>query len=106
MALSAILRNGKTGKQQSQKKIPPVNRNVVKWSDLIDIIQLQFSEPPAIKYLTDEEIQSMIRTDFKPNIANIPCHSQSVGCSIKLISDASHTDVYGYDNCHKSIIPK
>ena len=87
------------------KKNPPVNWNALKWNDLIDVTTLHFGDPPATKHLTDEEIQSMISTGFKADIANLPTHSQSMECSVKLVFDAAHT-VFGYDNRHRSIITK
>ena len=42
---------------------------------------------------------------LKPDIIDLPSHSQSVERCVKLVSEASHY-VYGFENRHKSILAK
>ena len=103
-ALHTILSN-RNVQCQSQKQIPTVRWNAEKWTDLIDLHELLFCEPPSTACLSVDDIQSFINTASKPNIPDFPSHSQNVERSVKLVSEAAHT-VYGDDNRHRSIVTK
>lgn len=87
------------------KKIPPVNWDANTWPELIDLPDAGTMEPPTTKHFSDEEIQTFINKNIKPDIPNLPCHSQSVERSVKLVTEASHS-VYGFEVRHRSILTK
>ena len=62
-------------------------------------------EPPTTQRFSDEDIYTFIKSKIKPNIQDLPSHSQSVERCIKLVSEASNT-VYGFEARHKSILTK
>lgn len=88
-----------------EKKIPLVNWEAKHWHELIDLTGPEVKEPPTTRHLSEEEIRSYMNTNTKPDIADLPSHSQSVERSVKLVTEASHT-VYGFDARHKSIVAK
>jgi hypothetical protein len=88
-----------------EKKIPLVNWDAEHWHELIDLTGPAVMEPPTTQHLSDEEIQSFMDTNTKPDIPDLPSHSQSVERSVKLVTEASHT-VYGFDTRHRSILSK
>ena len=62
-------------------------------------------KPPTSKFLSDDVLKSCIEMSLKPDIIDLPSHSQSVERCVKLISEASNY-VYGFENRHKSILAK
>ena len=84
LALNTILTNRKIGHRHSEKRIPRLNWNALKWSDLIDVTNLHSGDPPAIKHLTDEEIQSMICTGIIPDIPDFPFTECGTQCKTGL----------------------
>lgn len=91
--------------QKVEKQIPKINWNAKNWHELIDLSAPEIMEPPTTKHLSNEEIQCHMNTNVKPDITDLPSHSQSVERSVKLVSEASHY-VYGFENRHSSIRTK
>ena len=91
--------------QEMEKKIPPVNWDADTWPELIDLTDAGTMEPPTTQHFSDVEIQNFINNSTKPDIPDLPCHSQSVERSVKLVTEASHS-VYGFEARHRSILTK
>ena len=72
---------------------------------LLATSDVPFAEPPTTRHLSDEDIQSLIHTCSKPDIPDLPSHSQGVERSVKLVTEAAHA-VFGYENRHRCIITK
>lgn len=92
--------------QKVERKIPQVNNwNANHWCELIDLTAPDIVEPPTTQHFADEEIQSLMDTNIKPDIPDLPSHSQGVERSVKLVTEASH-HVYGFQNRHRSSLTK
>ena len=69
---------------------------------MVSVKALQNANPPLILELSNMEIESCLNIDLKPDIPNLPSHSQSVERSLRLVSEASHVS-YGLESRHKTI---
>ena len=47
-------------------------------------------KPPTSKFVSDDVLKSCIEMSLKPDIIDLPSHSQSVERCVKLVSEASH----------------
>lgn len=101
--LQTILINRMKTKEETQKQLPQINWNSTCWSNLVDITERYFTEPPTTQHFSEEQIQSFITCNSKPDIPDFPSHSQSVERSVKLVSEVSGM-VYGFENRHRSIL--
>ena len=66
----------------------------VHWSyiDLIDWKKTMFSEPPLTLSLTDNEVQSLIKTPL--SCPNYLCHTQPIECVIKLVTEGACSVIF------------
>ena len=89
-----------------ERRIPKINFEAKYWYEIIDISdEFAMVKPPTSKFLSDDVLKSCIEMSLKPDIIDLPSHSQSVERCVKLVSEASHY-VYGFENRHKSILAK
>ena len=81
-------------------RVPKLNFEADDYTNLIDWIDAQKSEPPATKNISTQEIKSFVNgvtlTEPVLNIPEFPCHTQSTERHIKLVTEASAT-VCGFD---------
>ena len=109
IGLKAILRirsESRTFENQPFKKIPPINFKAACWTELISLDDVSIlREPPVTSDITDSEIQSHIDDKTKPNLPNLPLHSQSVERAVKLVTEAS-LNFYGEESRHQAILTK
>ena len=109
IGLKAILRirsESRTFENQPFKKIPPINFKAACWTELISLDDVSIlREPPVTSDITDSEIQSHIDDTTKPNLPNLPLHSQSVERAVKLVTEAS-LNFYGEESRHQAILTK
>ena len=65
---------------------------------MIDWQTTNVTEPPSTKYLTNTEVETLIKSKEKPkNMTDFPRHTQAVERMIKLVTDASAA-VVGQEN--------
>ena len=91
--------------RSSLKKIPQINWNAASWNEMIDLADLEGATSPMLEEITDSEITVLINESKKPDIADLPSHSQSVERSVKLVSEACQ-NTYGIESRHKTIMAK
>ena len=73
----------------NSRHILPVNWNVSKWQDIIDLTKIEFQEPAATaQHLSDEKFFSLTQENSWCKIPDLLSHSQIVEQSVKLVSDA------------------
>lgn len=84
--------------------VPPLNFNPKSLYSLIDLTKVEITVPPLISDLNSETLANLYRSDIGNVIKQIPCHSQAVERSVKLVTEAasSVTD----DNRHGFILNK
>ena len=74
-----------------QLQVPKLNINANSYIDLIDWTDTIVSEPSFTAFVTSKEIKEKIKSklfsEFKT--PELPCHTQSVECHIKLVSEES-----------------
>ena len=87
------------------KKISAIIWNATKWNELVDLSGVNFAGRATTQHFTDQDIFFLWSGDLVPNLPDLPCHSQRVERSVKMVSDASHT-VFGEENKHKVTLPK
>ena len=91
---------------EASKKVPEINWEADHWTRLINLQECSnLCEPAVTRSISDEEINSHMENDTKPELFQLPSHSQSVERSVKLVTEAS-TTVYGFENRHRSILTK
>ena len=69
--------------------IPPLNFRAQNYCDIIDWQDTNFTEPPATRAISDEELENCIKTGKMFETDELPCHTQSVERCIKLVTEAS-----------------
>ena len=71
--------------------IPTFNFQADKYYDLINWNTIELREPPGTFDIDDNQIKNLIDTGdkFKSELTKIPCHTQGVERSIKLVTKAS-----------------
>jgi hypothetical protein len=81
-------------KQQVREFRPPqVNDSAVSLQDLLPPAKECSFEPPLTMLLSNEELDKIVDVRFT---VDIPCHSQAVERSVKMVTEASKS-VYGFD---------
>ena len=71
--------------------VPQLNIDASSYIDLIEWTDAIVSEPSFTASLTSNDIRKMIKSNTFSGIEtpDLPCHTQSVECHIKLVSEAS-----------------
>lgn len=69
--------------------VPQVNFNATSYLSLINFNELVLTVPPVVANFTRETLEELHRSDVGKNIWKIPCHSQAVERSVKLVTEAS-----------------
>ena len=87
-------RQTKKGKSVRPFKVPPLNFDAEKYTELIDWQTTKITEPPLTMQMTDEDINNHIDQRTKISFGEFPCHTQSVERMIKEVTIAS-MKVYG-----------
>ena len=78
--------------------VPKINFTASEYHQMIDWQTTNVTEPPSTKYLTNTEVETLIKSKEKPkNMTDFPCHTQAVERMIKLVTDASAA-VVGQEN--------
>ncbi len=105
-AIQRIRSEGRTFALEPAKKIPTINFDASCWSGLIDLKDVSVLREPAVTTdLTDSDIESHRANFTKPQLPNLPIHSQSVERAVKLVTEASEKFV-GYESRHRAILTK
>ena len=69
----------------------------IEWDDLESVY-----EPPLTKDIPEDVLRIWI-DERRNSIPNIPCHTQAVGRTIKLVTEVSK--IYpNYEKCHQAIL--
>ncbi|KAL4712560.1 hypothetical protein ACJJTC_007576 [Scirpophaga incertulas] len=72
---------------------PKLNFSATDYTELNDWTNCQFSSPPLLKDVTDDELKTYIKTEEVPKweilSQKMPVHTQAVERSVKLVSEAS-----------------
>ena len=77
-------------KETKSFAVPKINFTASEYHLMIDWQTTNVTEPPSTKYLTNTEVETLIKRREKPkNMTNFPCHTQAVERMIKLVTDAS-----------------
>lgn len=69
--------------------VPTLNFNANSCYSLINLNKLQITVPPLISHLKSDSLKNLFKSDFGNLIRNIPCHSQAVERSVKLVTEAA-----------------
>jgi len=72
--------------------VPKLDFNAKSYYQLVPLDQLRMCEPPAIRDLTDQQLDNILE---QPLRLSQPCHNQAVERHVKLVTEASST-VVGY----------
>lgn len=98
LALRRVMKVRSGGTQEAIRKfvVPTLNFEAKDYIDLIDWQGINVTEPPVIKFLSDEVISEVITSGDCSNInfPRFPCHTQSVERCVKLVTEAS-SEVFG-----------
>ena len=72
-------------------EVPTLNFDAAEYIDMINWQNCVITEPPATKSLSDEELESLVRTPETPVVQfpRFPCHTQAVERSVKAVTEAS-----------------
>ena len=76
--------------------IPPLNFRAQNYCDIINWQDVNFTEPPATRAISDEEVENYIKTGKMFETEELPRHTQSVERCIKLVTEVS-ASVCGYE---------
>ena len=102
-AIQRIRSESRTFDTEPAKKIPLINFDASCWSELIDLSDVSLLREPVVTTdITDSDIE-LHRT--KPQLPNLPIHSQSVERVVKLVTEASD-NFFGYESRHRAIQTK
>ncbi|KAG7162900.1 hypothetical protein Hamer_G027849, partial [Homarus americanus] len=72
--------------QKKKMKIPPINVNAIKLSELVDL-SLEVLEPPLTTSLTSQELRNLKETPMQ--VPKWPSHTQSVERCVKMVTEAA-----------------
>ncbi|KAG7177385.1 hypothetical protein Hamer_G016669, partial [Homarus americanus] len=72
--------------QKKKMKIPPINVNATKLSELVDL-SLEVLEPPLTTSLTSQELRNLKETPMQ--VPKWPSHTQSVERCVKMVTEAA-----------------
>ena len=72
-------------------QIPCLSFQATNYYDIINWQRTNLTEPPCTAHIPEEEIQSLIEIGdpIESELLNIPCHTQAVERSIKVVTEAS-----------------
>ena len=73
------------------KKTTAINTEATHRSQLISLSESGICEPALTEDFSDQELQDALLNDTKPDLPELPSHSQSVERAVKLTSEASHS---------------
>ncbi|KAG7162693.1 hypothetical protein Hamer_G028353, partial [Homarus americanus] len=68
------------------RKVPPINVNATKLSELVDL-SLEVLEPPLTTSLTSQELRNLKETPMQ--VPKWPSHTQSVERCVKMVTEAA-----------------
>lgn len=74
-------------------QVPIINVNAKSFHQIVNLNGKEVKQPPAIKQLSDLEIEGIRKDPLK---LNHPCHNQAVERHVKLVTEAS-SQVCGFD---------
>ena len=83
--------------------MPPLVWEAKDWTEIADLDNLKYSEPPVTRKYSDNELRLAI--DCPMNFEKFPVHSQSVERCVKLVTEAA-SSVYGHEKRHGFILAK
>lgn len=69
--------------------VPPLNFNAKSCYSLINFNKLDITVPPLLLNLDSESLANLYNSDVGKQICQIPCHSQAVERSVKLVTEAA-----------------
>ena len=84
-------------------KVPTLIWEAKDWTEIADLDNLKYSEPPVTRKYSDNELRLAI--DCPMNFEKFPVHSQSVERCVKLVTEAA-SSVYGHEKRHGFILAK
>ncbi|KAG7165939.1 hypothetical protein Hamer_G011852, partial [Homarus americanus] len=73
-------------KEENEEKVPPINVNATKLSELVDL-SLEVLEPPLTTSLTSQELRNLKETPMQ--VPKWPSHTQSVERCVKMVTEAA-----------------
>lgn len=81
-----------TGKQPRVFEVPTINFDASNYFEVINWNQ-KFFDPPILRNITTEEINAAVECQESGNLifAKLPCHTQAVERTVKIVSEASMT---------------
>lgn len=56
---------------------------------MIDFKSIEITEPPLLSSFSLRELEQLVACEFDPKIKNIPCHTQAVERTVKMVTEAS-----------------
>ena len=77
------------GKTIKTIQIPDLNFEAELYFDMINWQKVSLTELPLTCHIFDDEINHLITSKKKKNFPHLPCHTQAVERSVKLITEAS-----------------
>ena len=72
-------------------KVPKLNFDATEYINMIDWHNCVITEPPATKSLSDEELESLVRSQETPTVQfpRFPCHTQAAERCVNAVTETS-----------------
>ncbi|KAE8739810.1 hypothetical protein FOCC_FOCC014702 [Frankliniella occidentalis] len=78
----------RTPDDQRKFRVPKVNFSATSYTDMITWPSRP-TEPPLLRFYSDEEIREIAMSRQQPSFFGLPCHTQAVERGVKIVTEAS-----------------